>query len=92
MKGILGDAFIIGFVVLVLLTATVPLWYNVLVARIEAFKKQVSDFKEERDRVSDEKLWRRAEQLVRNEIGHYWSTEKERKLAIERVYRKLKNG
>ena len=90
MKGILGDAFIIGFVVLVLLTATVPLWYNVLVARIEAFKKQVSDFKEERDRVSDENLWRRAEQLVRNEP--YWFTEKERKLAIERVYRKLKNG
>ena len=89
MKGILRDAFIIGFVVLVLLTATVPLWYNVLVARIEAFK---SEFKEERDRVSDEKLWRRAEQLVRNSKDSYWSTEKERKLAIERVYRKLKNG
>lgn len=49
MGGIIGDAFIIAFVVLVLLTVTVPLWYNVIVRKISTISAEIERVKEQQE-------------------------------------------
>ncbi len=92
MKGIIGDAFIIGFVVTLLLTITAPLWYSVLVRYVNRFKSEMERLRKEREYTHDAKLRQRAYELYRCANFTSWHTPEQREREIERIYRKLKNG